>query len=283
MIGVLLFCLINQSGMGQENAADNYKSLFSFNTVKNDDGSRLLEVEFQARNKEDRKDKIAVPAAPIKFYNVLEDEEVLLGESNTDKKGIAKLNLAADQEYLTDEDGYINFLAVFEGTDAIDEEEEELMIMDLHLELELAMDHETRMAYVKAYTLDSLGEEVPVEEMDIIVGVESMLSLMPLAEDYLEEGEFEIEVPNDLPGEPNGEIVVIAKVDESDDFGTVFARQRVNWGIREEERVVAENQLWTRAAPLWMYIVLTIMLVGVWANYAYTVVNLRKIKKLGDN
>jgi hypothetical protein len=30
-----------------------------------------------------------------------------------------------------------------------------------------------------------------------------------------------------------------------------------------------------------MYVVLTILLVGVWANYAYTVVQLLKIKKSG--
>jgi hypothetical protein len=58
------------------------------------------EVEFLARNKENRKDKVAVPAAPIKFYNVLEDEQVLLGESNTNKQGIAELVLSADQEYM---------------------------------------------------------------------------------------------------------------------------------------------------------------------------------------
>ena len=40
-----------------------------------------------------------------------------------------------------------------------------------------------------------------------------------------------------------------------------------------------DNTLWSEAAPIWMYVVLTILLVGVWANYVYTVINLVKIKK----
>jgi hypothetical protein len=267
----------------QESDADNYRTLFYFTTTKNADQTRVLKVEFLARNKENRKDKVAVPAAPIQFYNILEDEEVLLGESSTNKQGIAELALSADQKYLADEEGYITFLALFEGTDALDEEEEELMIKDLHLGLKLMDDEGERSALVTAYTLDSIGEEVPVEELNIIVGVESLLSLMPLTEDYLEEGEYEMEIPGDIPGDHDGNLVFKVKVDESDDYGTVFASQTIDWGLRKETSQVQKNQLWTTAAPMWMYIVLTILLLGVWANFAYTVVNLRKIKKMGKN
>ena len=278
---MLIFC--GSSIHAQENAADNYKTLFYFKTIKNTDGTRVLEVEFLARNKEDRKDKIAVTAAPIEFFNFLDDEEISLGKANTNKKGIASVTIAADHNYLVDENGYINLLARFEGTDAMDEEEEELMIKDLILDLELTIEDSVKMAYISAVTIDSTGSEVPVEEMDIIIGVESMLSLMPLVEDYLEEGAFELEIPNDIPGNQNGDLVIEVKVDESDEFGTVYAKQKVNWGTRNQVIEEQKNQLWTKAAPVWMYIVLTIMLVGVWANYVYTVVNLRKIKKMGKN
>lgn len=281
---VFLFVFsVPSSLVAQENEADNFKMLFNFNTIKKADQSRVLTVEFLARNKENRKDKIAVTAAPIEFYNVLEDEELLLGKANTNKKGVASLVLSPEQYYLTDAEGYITLLAIFEGTEAVDEQEEELMIKDLKLTLDLDIEDSTKMAYVTAYTLDSLGEEVPVEELDIIVGVKSMISAMPIAEDYLEEGEFEVEVPEGIPGDQNGELVVQVMVDESDEFGTVYAEKAAAWGKRGEKLVAPKHQLWTKAAPIWMYVVLTIMLVGVWANYAYTVVNLRKIKKMGKN
>jgi hypothetical protein len=276
---LVLFCV--SSMMAQENQAENYNTLFYFKTIKNADGTRVLEVDFQARNKEDRKDKIAVTAAPIEFLNVLGDDELSLGKANTNKNGIATLTLAAEQNYMVDEEGYINLIARFEGTDAMDEEEEELMIKDLLLNMELSIEDSVKMAYITAVTLDSTGTEVPVEEMDIIVGIESMLSTMPLAEDYLEEGAFEIEIPDDIPGDQNGDLIVQAKVDESDEFGTVYAEQKINWGTRHNVIEKKKNELWTKGAPTWMYIILTIMLGGVWANYVYTVVNLRKIKKMG--
>jgi len=280
---ICLFLMLNSGLNAQENMADNFRTLFYFSTVKNADQSRTLEVEFLARNKENKKDKIAVTAAPIEFFNILEDEEVLLGKENTNKKGIATLMLSADQEYLTDEEGYITFIARFEGTDAMDEEEEELMIIDLLLDLELAVEDSIQMAFVTAFTIGSLGDEIEVEELDIIVGVTSMLSMMPISEETLEEGEFEMEIPEDIPGDPNGKIVVQVFGDDHDGFGTVYSEESVNWGSRKDQVLSEKNQLWTKAAPTWMYIVLTIMLLGVWANFVYTVINLQKIKKMGKN
>lgn len=279
---IVFVFLFNFSAAAQENDADNYRTLFYFNTTKNPDNSRLLEVEFLGRNKEDKRDKIAVIAAPIEFFNVFDGEEILLGKANTNNKGIAEITLSPDQEYLVDEEGYINFLARFEGTDGLEDEEEELMIIDLKLELELLTEDSIHMAYLNAYTLDSVGEQVPVEELEIIVGVESLISTMALAEDYLEDGEYELEIGNDIPGDQDGNFVVNVLVDEHDEFGTVIQKQSVNWGTRKDKLVEAKNELWTDGAPTWMYIVLTIMLVGVWAFYVYTVLNLRKIKKLGN-
>ena len=50
--------------------------------------------------------------------------------------------------------------------------------------------------------------------------------------------------------------------------------------MKEPVKIV-ENTLWSKAAPIWMYVVLTILLVGVWANYVYTVIHLFKINKEG--
>ena len=267
----------------QEQTVDDFRMLFYLNTTKQSDDSRLLEVEFKARNKENKKDRIAVTGALIKFYNVTEDDEILLGEASTNKVGIASLILPPDQEYISDEDGYINFLARFEETDAMDEEEEELAVMDLQLELNLEVVDSIQTVYVNAYTLDSLGEQVEVEELDIIIGVESMLSNLILDEGTLEEGEYEYEMPMDLPGNQNGELNVYVYVDDHEDFAYVYKSDMKKWGVAKLSDGKEKNTLWTKAAPTWMYIVLTIMLVGIWANFAYTIINLVKIKRMGTN
>lgn len=273
--------LINTNSLAQDNDSDNYKMLFRFKTVKQHDNSRLLEVSFIGQNKEDRKDKIPVYDAEIKFYNISGDNEALLGAAKTNKEGIANITLPVDQSYLSDEDGFINFTARFEGSDALDEEEDEILIKDLFLELNLAEIDSVKTVLVKANLKDSLGVETPVAELDIIISVGGMLSKMKLEEDTLEDGEFEFKFPTDLQGDADGNVTVYAIIDDHDEFGNVVQKQTINWGIFNKEESEASNTLWSEAAPIWMYVVLTILLVGVWANYVYTIINLLKIRKEG--
>jgi len=264
---------------------DNYRMLYKFKTIKQADNSRVLEVSFIARNKKDRKDKVPVYDANIKYYNVLNDDNVLLGEAKTDKEGTSKLVLSSDQNYLIDEEGYINFKAVFEGSDSLDEEEDEIAVKDLFLELNLEEIDSINTVIVNAFVLDSLKSKVPVEELDVIVSVGGMISRLPIEENTIEDGELEFEFPDNIPGDKNGLVTVYAFIEDSDDYGSVLAKNSKNWGsiLNNESSISKEKEkLWSDYAPMWMYIVLTILLVGVWANYVYTIANLFKIKKEGQ-
>ena len=117
----------------QEFDVKDYKMLFNFSTVKNPDNTRLLEASLIARNKKDRKDNIPLFEAEIEFVNTLDDQEVSLGKSKTSKEGIATLVLPENQSYLSNSEGSINLIARFNGSEALDEEEEEISVKDLHL------------------------------------------------------------------------------------------------------------------------------------------------------
>ena len=278
---LLVGLFINTNSLAQENDASNYRMLFNFSTTKQNDNSRLLEVSFIGRNKKDRKDKLPMFGAEIKFYNTFNDEEVLLGTSKTSKEGIAQIILPENQEYLTDEDGNINLKAFFEGTDTLDEKEDEITVKNLFLELNLEEIDSVKTVLVKAFIIDSTGVKTNVEEADIIISVESMLSDMTIEEGTIEDGEFEYEFPTDMPGDVNGDLTVNAVIEDHDEFGNVIQKKSVNWGVFDKEYVKVSNTLWSDAAPIWMYVVLTILLVGVWSNYIYTIRNLFKIKKEG--
>jgi len=278
---LLVGLFINTNSIAQENDVSNYRMLFNFNTTKQHDNSRLLEVSFIARNKKDRKDKIPVYDAEIKFFNILNEDEVLLGASKTSQEGIARITLPENQQYLTDDDGYINFKAYFEGSDAMDEEEDEISVKNLFLELNLEEIDSVKTVTVEAFVLDSLGVKTAVEEADIIISVGGMLSNMNIEEGTIEAGEFEYEFPIGIPGDVNGDLTVNAIIEDHDEFGNVIQKKSVNWGVFDREFVEESNKLWSEVAPIWMYVVLTILLVGVWSNYIYTIRNLFKIKKEG--
>lgn len=277
----ILALLFSSSVTSQELTVDDYSMSFSFKTIKKFDNTRVLEVTFIGKNREDRKDKIPVFDAEIQFFNIANEEEVLLGSAKTTNEGIAQLVLSEKQKYITDEDGYINLTARFEGSDALDAEEEELLVKDLQLVLELKEIDSVKTIFVKAFTIDSLGVETPVEEVDVVVAIEGMLSKMKIKEGTIENGEIEFELLQNIPGDIDQNFTVYAQILDNDEYGDVIQKQTVNWGTFNKVSSIEENKLWSEAAPIWMYIVLTILLVGVWANYVYTIFNLIKIKKEG--
>ena len=264
-----------------ENVASNYKMSFKFMTIKQEDNTRLLDVEFKGKNKEDRKDILPIYDADIYFYNVLGDEKIELGKVKTDNQGIASLVLAQDYKYLKDENGFINLLAEFKGSDAIKSMKKELAVKDIILNLDFKEVDSVKTVFLTAYTLDSLNNKVPVEEVDIIFSVEGLISKMPIHDETLENGKYNFEFPKNIRGDKNGIVTVYALIDDSDDFGYVTTMKEVNWGTFRDVPISDKNALWSQAAPIWMYVVLSILLLGVWANYVYTVINLFSIKKEG--
>ena len=78
----------------------------------------------------------------------------------------------------------------------------------------------------------------------------------------------------------NGNIDVIASILDNDEFGNVVQKKNINWGVNKKIEIES-NKLWSSAAPIWMYIVLSILLIGVWANYVYSIINLMNIRKEG--
>lgn len=268
---------------GQEFELSNYKIRYTFSTLKNADNVRQLEVSFLAANKKDRKDRIPVSGALIKFFNSGNDTLLAIGEIKTNDKGIAKIEVPSSMNLLMDEDGYYNFSAQFAATESLKRQKKSLQVKDLNLIMNLAEVDSLKTVTLEAYTLDSIGGKLPVEELDLVFSVGGMLSRLPIEEGTLEDGEYEFEITEDIQGDINGDFQLFAFVDDHDDYGTVLEMVESNWGVFDDIREPEKNKLWTKAAPIWMYVVLTILLVGVWANFLFTILKLLKIKKIGKN
>ena len=271
---------VNTKSFSQETNLKNYKIRFGLSTTKQADNSRILEVSYIAANKKDRKDRVPVFDANINFYNVTADEELLLGTAKTDQDGTAQLIVPNNHLYAIDENGYMNFKAAFDGTEGLDYEEADLAVKDVFLELILKEVDSVKTVFLNAYTLDSLQTKIPLEETEIIFSVGGMISKMPIKQDYTADGSFEFVFPENISGDKNGNVDVFASIIDNDDYGNVIQKKNINWGINKNI-TIETNKLWSDVAPIWMYIVLSILLIGVWANYVYTIKNLFNIKKEG--
>jgi hypothetical protein len=282
-ISIIVALLVNINGIAQENDLSNYRTRFGFKTVKQADNTRLLEVTFVALNKTDRQDQLPVFEAEIQFFNIFNDEEILLGSSKTSKEGIAQLILPENQKYNTDGEGYINLRARFKGTDALSEEEADLMVKELLFDLNLTEIDSVKTVTLTAFTIDSLGVKTPVSDLYITTYVKAMLSKKIIDEATISDGEYTFTMPQSFAGNPKGDLTISSIIDDNDEYGTIIQEKTVHWGTFNKPLKHDENMLWTKAAPIWMYVVLTILLLGVWANYIYTIANLFKIKNEGDN
>ena len=257
-----------------------YRMRFNLNTIKQNDGSRLFEVKFYAQNKKDRKERLPVYQAKIDFINILDETEELLGSAVTSDEGIAQLILPNDRSYLKSENGSIAVKALYTDQGLADQEDD-LSFIDLILEVELAEIDDVRTGIVKAFVLDSTNTKIPTDGIDLVISVGGMLSSLPIDEGTIEEGQFEFVVPDNLPGNENGELEIYATIEDHDDFWNVEIFRTANWGAPVRESNDNNYTLWSEVAPIWMYVVLTALLLGVWANYVYTIINLLKIRREG--
>ena len=83
IVSWLLIGFITNTSFGQDFDLKKYRIKFNLSTIKQSDGSRLLNVDFTATNKKDRKDRLSIYEAEIDFYNYFNDEELKLGSSMT--------------------------------------------------------------------------------------------------------------------------------------------------------------------------------------------------------
>ena len=68
VIMVLFGLFIATNAQSQEMDLSNYRIRFNCNTIKQPDNTRLLEASFIAANKKDRKDRVPIYDAEIKFF-----------------------------------------------------------------------------------------------------------------------------------------------------------------------------------------------------------------------
>ena len=222
---------------------------------------------------------VPLPGLAI-LFQVGDDPLVNLGELITDADGKAELIMNEDTSWPGYEDGEIRFYSSFEGKDNILSTDAEVYVSPVTLEMDLTMVDSVGYVSLKAYTVAE-GENLPVVDEDIYVYVKRMFSDMPIGEDFLDEnGEYKVEIPNDIPGNAEGDIEVIARFNDHYMFGTVEKREVVRWGIPTKHKLPGgQRTLWTQIAPLWMVITLSILLLGVWGHYTFVVIQLIRIKK----
>jgi len=247
------------------------------NYVQSDMQKKLV-VSLTARIEGERGRK-KLEGAAIEFYTTSNDSSILLGDATTDAEGIAILVLDPGLQILPNEEGEIEFSANYKGSNEFDEATKSISVKPIDLVVSFAEIDSVKNIAVSAFYKQPNGEEIPVEE-DVVFYVPRQFSMLKIGEVELQEGEGLIQFPETLPGDSIGNLKIMARIEESREFGTVETIAIKDWGQLRPPVVIEKRRgLGDTDAPLWMVYTLIVLLSAVWFHYVYLMYVLFSIKR----
>ena len=125
------------------------------------------------------------------------------------------------------------------------------------------------------------GTETPVPETAVGIFVNRLFYPLKVAEGTTDEnGEATVEIPDNLPGDPKGNLTLIGRLDENETYGNLEATVVQPWGIPVSNIFHAlPRALWSEHPPLWMLVTFIILMSVVWGHYLIIIIQLFRLRK----
>lgn len=269
----LLFGLV----FTQEATAQNIRTRLKLEYTKKPDNSKIINAKLLLRQ---GRRYVPQKGLTISYVVMNGEEEQLLGEGQTDAAGNAMLVISEDYILPVNLDNTVSIGAKFAGNDSCRKSSSSLEIQDMILTFG-SVDNETKTVTINASVLDSVGNQIPVADEYVEIFIERLFSLLPVGDGTTDENGFaSFTYEDEIPGDAEGNINLIASITGSDIYGDVEAKSRVKWGTPVDHTVdVSARALWSDQAPLWMIIACFIVLVGAWFNFGLVIYHLIKMKR----
>lgn|ERR1039457_1430800 len=223
----------------------------------------------------------ALENAWIEFTASAGSEIKVLGKIKTDDQGNAVLKVNIKTGVPSDKDGKTVYSTKFNRTAKYLSSSENITAKPAKINVNFSKEDSLKYIKVSAKQFAINGNLAPIGKEKVIVYIPRLFNLLKIGEITLDDnGEGQIECPDNLVGDSLGNITVIARIEENDTFGNVQGQSSITWGIPKQYYLAEKptRELWTPVAPVWMIVTLIIMLTGVWAHYLYAVGQLIRIK-----
>jgi hypothetical protein len=278
---VILSGVINHSLLAQQAKSDLSLNLGYVN--KND---HLQFLQASAKTKVNGKFK-PVPGLTLDFYITDEKPANALGKATTNEKGIAAIfiPLGAKDEWMKSEAP--QFLVKSEPTSSFDETKATAEITKSTIKLDTSADRKI----VATFLALKHGSWVPVGGVDLILAVKRLGGDLNVDQnpthttDSTGQASVDFGFQN-MPGDSSGNIIIIAKVEENDMYGSLTKERIVPWGVSTNYVSADFNKrsLYARRGlfPLWLAFMAYGIGAAVWGVIIYLCFQIRRIKKIGS-
>ncbi len=279
-----LFLLSFNPGFGQDEKPD-----LILNLIYSLPASHVPELVVQTRIKVERRFE-NIKGAKVHVYMDEVAEANLLGTIVTSEKGLGKVFIPARLQEVWKQSDKHKFIAEVEKDPRFIETTVEIEIGKARLVLDHSSGEEEKMVTVRLE--EKKAEEwVPVPEQEVKVLVKRSMGNILFGEDEAyttdENGEIEAEFKrSNLLGDSIGNITIIARTEDNELYGNIYAEEIVTWGKPVVfENILDKRTLWSTSekTPFWLLFLASAIFFSVWAALIYLVWQLFKIIKLGNS
>ena len=234
-----------------------------------------------------RVDRVYVGVEDVKvdFYIHEIKDENYLGSSNTNENGEVIFEIPASFHELIDTSDKYQFYASIENDPGFLDKEDAIEIKRSQIELEVDERDSIKKVTFSIVGVDEEGAFRPREDIEVGIFVKRLFGLLPLGEiEYTnEEGVVSLDIPNEIPGNSDGELIIHAVVDDDSDYGTLVGTQTIKGSIP----VIVNSEskeLWSTAAnaPTYLVVIISSLVLLVWGTIAFSVYLIFQIKKAGS-
>lgn len=272
----LCCCLVTGTGRAQE------KAELSLHLGYFNDNGRIqylvANVKTRVNGKFQPRDSV-----PVRFF--ISDDSHPLGKAVTDARGEAVLFLPAAAKPEWDKSPKQCFIAVVDADSAYAAATADLDIAKAKIELDTGSGKT-----IVATLLEQIPTGwMPVKEVEVILAVKRLGNNLNVSEnasyttDAAGKASTDFKLEN-LPGDDSGNLMLIARLDANDVYGTISTEKKVPWGIaRGSVADFDKRTLYARRgrAPLSLGFIALSLSLAVWSVIVYLVFQIRKIRKIG--
>lgn len=247
-----------------------------FKTIQKGDNTIDLVASMKAKIKGSF---IKLPLLKVTFLQITDTSEKELGFVITDRVGKAVFN-SKPGSIKADKEGKLHFKAVFAGNKQMDAAEEEVTVKSARLVMIPVKEDSVLTVKVKLVDM-STGTETPVPETALGIFVKRQFNPLKVGEGTTDEnGDASVEIPNNLPGDPKGNITLLAKLDENEVYGNLETSVVQKWGIPVSDKLnEMPRALWSAHPPVWMMVTFAILMITVWGHYIVIIFELFRLRK----
>lgn len=283
VIMLFLFSIcIRNAAHAQDKQQDTEKkqATVKLSFYKKADQIRFITANVSALN--DSGKRVFVNNAKIDFYFSRPSGEMLLASVFTDVRGKASTpipgNLSADTSGLS-------FIARLKNNRIYSDAEATGTIKNASIVIRLSEKDSSKLITAMVTEVQMNKEEKPVANAEVSFGVKRLLGIMPLSEEATvttnEQGIATFVLPKKIKGDEKGKIMLVASLNDNEQYGTVEAITPALWGAPiMPEKNPFPRALWEPKAPLLLIVVFSIIFGGVWFTYGTVVYRISKIEKI---